>query len=65
MSITDNEYGLKSDSNSHMLKNMEWGAVAYLTHSGYGRCSGNGCEEVSLNSYYGGSTSCYLGRKLI
>ena len=28
--------------NSHMLKNSEWGAVAYLTESKYGR---NG-EEV-------------------
>ena len=31
--------------NSHMLKNSEWGAVAYLTHSQYGR---NG-HEVELN----------------
>ena len=26
--------------NSHMLKNSEWGAVAYLTHSQYGRNGG-------------------------
>ena len=31
--------------NSHMLKNSEWGAVAYLTESKYGR---NG-EEVTIN----------------
>ena len=31
--------------NSHMLKNSEWGAVAYLTHSQYGR-NGN---EISMN----------------
>ena len=31
--------------NSHMLKNSEWGAVAYLTHSKYGR---NG-TEVTIN----------------
>ena len=31
--------------NSHMLKNSEWGAVAYLTHSQYGR---NGVE-VTIN----------------
>ena len=36
--------------NSHMLKNSEWGAVAYLTHSQYGR---NGHEvEVNDNSDY-------------
>ena len=32
--------------NSHMLKNSEWGAVAYLTHSQYGR---NG-HEVTINN---------------
>ena len=31
---------------SHMLKNSEWGAVAYLTHSKYGR---NG-TEVTINN---------------
>ncbi len=34
------------DLNSHMLKNSEWGAVAYLTHSQYGR---NG-HEISINN---------------
>ena len=35
-----------SNLNSHMLKNSEWGAVAYLTHSQYGR-NGN---EVTINN---------------
>ncbi len=35
------------DLNSHMLKNSEWGAVAYLTHSKYGR---NGHEVGHNNS---------------
>ncbi len=34
------------DLNSHMLKNSEWGAVAYLTHSKYGR-NGN---EIDMNN---------------
>ena len=34
------------DLNSHMLKNSEWGAVAYLTESKYGR---NG-TEVTINN---------------
>lgn len=40
---------------SHMLKNEEWGAVAYLTHSKYGR----NATEVSANlaNYYTGGTS--------
>ena len=31
--------------NSHQMKNSEWGAVAYLAHSGYGR---NG-KEIGMN----------------
>ena len=47
---------------SHMLKNSEWGAVAYLTESTYGR---NG-TEVTINNnettYYtgGGSGTAYI-----
>ncbi|MCL2859738.1 MAG: hypothetical protein FWF46_04095 [Oscillospiraceae bacterium] len=37
---------------SHMMKNTEWGAVAYLTQSQYGR---NG-TEVTINNYYVGGT---------
>ena len=38
---------------SHMLKNSEWGAVAYLTHSQYGR---NG-TEVTINN----NSNCLTG----
>lgn len=31
-----NIYGLTTSTDSHMLKNSEWGAVAYLTKSQYG-----------------------------
>ena len=42
-------YGLNSTkTDSHQMKNSEWGAVAYLTQSDKGR---NG-EEVNLNNYY-------------
>ena len=49
---------------SHMCKNSEWGAVAYLAHSKYGR---NG-HEISANkhdSYTGGgiNTSSYITEK--
>ena len=34
-----------------MSKNNEWGAVAYLTHSIYGRCtSSTSCTEVGINN---------------
>ncbi len=37
---------------SHMMKNTEWGAVAYLTNSIYGRCDKEKgtCEEVRINN---------------
>jgi hypothetical protein len=30
-------YGITSDNDAHMMKNIEWGAVAYLSHSIYGK----------------------------
>ena len=80
MELVDNIYGFSStatlynatgeltgDTNNfdtHMAKNMEWGAVAYLTQSKYGRCTDGVCNEIYLNNssgYYtgrsGGSTS--------
>ena len=40
-----NSYGYDRTKESHLMKNSEWGAVAYLTHSQYGR---NG-KEISVN----------------
>ncbi len=45
-------YGL-SNVDSHMMKNSEWGAVAYLTHSKYGR---NG-QEVTINNVSANGTN--------
>ena len=36
-SVSGNTYGLSNTStNAHMMKNSEWGAVVYLSHSKYG-----------------------------
>ncbi len=43
-------YNYKRELDSHMMKNSEWGAVAYLTQSKYGRCNGSTCEEVRINN---------------
>ena len=54
MQKTSNIYGLstsRTNTDSHMLTNMEWGAVAYLTNSKYGRCTNGSCTEVSINGY--------------
>ena len=46
MNGSGNIYGSPSNAVTHLMKNSEWGAVAYLTHSRYGR---NG-EEVTINN---------------
>lgn len=35
---------------SHLIKSMEWGAIAYLTNSNYGRCTNNFCSELLINN---------------
>ena len=42
-------YDYKRDYNSHMMKNTEWGAVAYLQHSKYGSMSS---VRINNNSDY-------------
>ena len=56
-------YGTSTNDDSHMMKNMEWGAVAYLSSSIYGRytnastCIESGCEVwINNNSSY--TTGC-------
>ena len=46
--------GYNTTLNSHMMKNSEWGAVAYLTESKYGR---NGTEVTTNNN----GTTFYTG----
>ncbi len=46
-------YGLSANSDSHMMKNSEWGAVAYLSHSKYG---------VNREIYINNSSGYYTGR---
>ncbi len=43
-------YNYKRELDSHMMRNLEWGAVAYLTHSIYGRCPKEVCSEVRINN---------------
>ena len=45
-----NSYNYKRELDSHMIKNIEWGAMAYLTNSRFGRCNGVTCEEVRMNN---------------
>ena len=53
MQASNNIYGLntsRTNTDSHMLTNFEWGAVAYLTNSKYGRCTNGSCTEVTINN---------------
>ena len=61
---SNSKYGLSSlEVDTHMMKNMEWGAVAYLTNSKYGRyqsdgsCISSGCE-VWINNNNSYTTGC-------
>ena len=47
-----NSFGFVSaEVDTHMSKNNEWGAVAYLTQSIYGRCTNSTtCSEVGINN---------------
>ncbi len=52
MEQPNNSFGfVSSEVDTHMSKNNEWGAVAYLTHSIYGRCTtSTSCTEVGINN---------------
>ena len=52
MEQAGNSFGfVKDEVDTHMSKNNEWGAVAYLTQSIYGRCtSSTTCTEVGINN---------------
>lgn len=61
MQKENNIYGLSTDLNvvdTHLITNMEWGAVAYLTNSKYGSCTNGTCAEVGLNACENLKTGC-------
>ena len=60
MEQPNNSFGFVStEVDTHMSKNNEWGAVAYLTQSIYGRCTNSTtCSEVYINN----SGGYYTGR---
>ena len=48
-----NQYGFSTTDETHMMKNMEWGAVTYLSHSKYGIN-----KEIAINSQDTYTTGC-------
>ena len=55
MEQSGNSFGfVNTEVDIHMNKNNEWGAVAYLTQSIYGRCtSSTSCTEIGINNNSG------------
>ena len=50
MKSSNSGYGLSTSTDTHMIKNSEWGAVAYLSHSKYGTCTNGTCKEIGINN---------------
>ena len=47
------KYGIDNKSNSHVMKNTEWGAMAYLSHSIYGAN-----DNIRINNNQNFKTGC-------
>ena len=58
MNDSGNQYGFNTTTDTHMIKNMEWGAVAYLSHSKYGTCTDGICQEIGINNNSSYTTGC-------
>ena len=66
MSNVGNVYGLNNaTTDSHMMKNTEWGAVAYLSQSIYGKYGNSAYsgtnKEIYINNYSSFMTGCSAG----
>jgi len=59
---TENEYGLNTTTNktdTHMMKNTEWGAVAYLSQSRYGKSGNQSYSSTQKRIYPNNSQDAY------
>ncbi len=58
-------YGLSGNYDTHMIKNTEWGAMAYLSQSKYGKYGNSNYaganKEIYINDYSGYKTGCSKG----
>ena len=55
-------YGLTSSTNTHMMKNTEWGMVAILSQSQYGKMGNSDYEGENKEIYINNSSGYYTGR---
>ncbi len=58
-------YGLSGNYDTHMIKNTEWGAMAYLSQSKYGKYGNtnytNANKEIYINNHNGKQSGCSKG----
>ena len=55
-------YGLTNSTDTHMMKNTEWGAVAYLSQSEYGKNGNPNYTGTNKEIYRNNSSGYYTGR---
>ena len=55
-------YGLTNSTDTHMMKNTEWGAVAILSQSKYGKMGNSDYSGTDKEIYINNSSSMYTGR---
>lgn len=47
-----NIINIDQNNNYHLIKNTDWGALSYLTHSKYGLCKNDKCKTIGTNKTY-------------
>ncbi len=64
-SASENNYGINTSADAHMMKSSEWGAVAYLSQSTYGKYGNDSYlganKEVYINNNSSYITGCSGG----
>ena len=61
MNDEGNRYGFSSDVDTHMMKNSEWGEVAYLSQSRYGKLGNRNYTGANKEIYQNKSNSFITG----
>ena len=61
LSAVGNRYGFSENMNSHAMRNDEWGAVAYLSQSRYGKLGNENFKGANKEVYQNKSNSYITG----
>ena len=60
--VGNSTYGLTSSTDTHMMKNTEWGAVSYLSQSKYGKMGNLNYSGANKEIYINNSQNMHTGR---